>query len=148
MNDFQILPAIDLRGGRVVRLQQGDPALETAYDDQPGATAQRWQLAGAAWLHVVNLDGAFGEDTRANMNALRAILVTANGHTSVEFGGGIRDLASIADLLRIGVERIVIGTSAVHDPLLLRNALQTFGPRRVVLGVDAFRSPDRRNRCP
>ncbi len=88
---FTVFPAIDLRRGQVVRLQEGDPARQTDYDADPAAAARRWLAAGAAWLHVVNLDGAFGEGGTANRQALAAILDAA-GETgaSVQFGGGLR----------------------------------------------------------
>ena len=87
--EFTVYPAIDLRGGRVVRLQQGDPLRETGYSSAPLQIAQQWLAAGAAWLHVVNLDGAFGEDGSANALALAAILRSG---ARVQFGGGLRTL--------------------------------------------------------
>ncbi len=136
MAEFTIYPAIDLREGRVVRLQQGDRKRETEYDSDPAAIAERWIEKGAAWLHVVNLDGAFGERSRTNLTALQAILRAANGKVRVQFGGGLRDMAIIAHVLRMGVSRVVVGTAAVRNPELMRSALRTFGPDRVILGVD------------
>jgi phosphoribosylformimino-5-aminoimidazole carboxamide ribotide isomerase len=89
---WDIYPAIDLRHGRVVRLKQGDPNQETKYADDPLIVARRWQEAGADWLHVVNLDGAFGEQGQENQVALERILTTG---PSVQFGGGMRDLDGI-----------------------------------------------------
>ncbi len=137
MNNFQIYPAIDLHKGRVVRLKQGDLARQTTYFDRPEEAAHQWINQGAQWLHVVNLDGAFGNDQQANIDALKRILQTANGSASIQFGGGLRDLSSIACVLEMGVSRVVIGTAAVKNPELMHGALRTFGPQRIVLGVDA-----------
>jgi len=134
MNEWEIYPAIDLRHGRVVRLRQGDPAQETAYDDDPLAVASRWQEAGASWLHVINLDGAFGEDGGANLGALARILGTG---LCVQFGGGLRDLESLRRLLDMGVHRAILGTTAVEQPSLVEAALTAFGPERVAVAIDA-----------
>ncbi|HQE94056.1 MAG TPA: 1-(5-phosphoribosyl)-5-[(5-phosphoribosylamino)methylideneamino]imidazole-4-carboxamide isomerase [Anaerolineae bacterium] len=134
MNDFTIYPAIDLREGRVVRLAQGDPDRETAYDDQPLAVARRWQTAGATWLHVVNLDGAFGEGGRKNVTALARILTTG---LKVQFGGGVRDLETVRRVLDMGVARVVLGTVAVENPAVVEQALADFGPERLAVGIDA-----------
>jgi phosphoribosylformimino-5-aminoimidazole carboxamide ribotide isomerase len=134
MNDFTIYPAIDLREGRVVRLAQGDPDRETAYDTQPLAMARRWQAAGAAWLHVVNLDGAFGEGGRKNVTALARILTTG---MQVQFGGGVRDLETVRRVLDMGVARVVLGTVAVENPAVVEQALADFGPERLAVGIDA-----------
>ncbi|MBN1875305.1 MAG: 1-(5-phosphoribosyl)-5-[(5-phosphoribosylamino)methylideneamino]imidazole-4-carboxamide isomerase [Anaerolineae bacterium] len=135
MNTFIIYPAIDLRGGRVVRLQQGDPGRETQYNTDPLAVAQQWQDAGATWVHVVNLDGAFGETGQANSKALSRILTTG---LSVQFGGGLRDSDSIRRALESGVSRVVLGTIAVENPKLVGTALTDFGPDRVAVGIDAL----------
>ena len=113
---FTIYPAIDLRGGKVVRLKEGDPARMTAYSDDPAETAKRWLAMGAKWLHVVNLDGAFGEGDGANQSALVSILKTANEFgADVQFGGGLRSLDSMSQALSLGVSRIVLGTIAVEQ---------------------------------
>lgn len=138
MEDFIIYPAIDLRKGRVVRLQQGDRNRVTRYDDDPAAAAKRWIEQGASWLHVVNLDGAFGETSRTNLTALQEILKAASGKTRVQFGGGLRDLAIMDHVLKWGAARVVIGTAAVQNPALMYSALSTFGPKKIVLGVDAL----------
>ena len=134
MGDFTIYPAIDLRDGRVVRLAQGDPDRETAYDNQPLAVARRWQAAGAMWLHVVNLDGAFGEGGRKNVTALARILTTG---LRVQFGGGVRDLVTVRRVLDLGVSRVVLGTVAVENPAVVEAALADFGPERLAVGIDA-----------
>jgi phosphoribosylformimino-5-aminoimidazole carboxamide ribotide isomerase len=131
---WNVYPAIDLRRGRVVRLKQGDPKQETKYADDPLAVARRWQDAGAEWLHVVNLDGAFGERGAENRDALARILSTG---LKVQFGGGLRDLADVRWALELGASRVVIGTAAVKDPALVEAALAAFGPGRVAVGIDA-----------
>ena len=134
MREWAIYPAIDLRRGRVVRLVQGDPQRETAYADGPLATARRWRRAGATWLHVVNLDGAFGESGQENLRALQQVLTLG---VSVQFGGGLRDLRAIELALALGVSRVVLGTAAVEDPPMVRSALEQFGAERVAVGLDA-----------
>jgi phosphoribosylformimino-5-aminoimidazole carboxamide ribotide isomerase len=130
-----IYPAIDLRRGRCVRLVQGDPRAETVVGDDPAAVARRWVSLGAAWLHVVNLDGAFGEEGSANAAALHAILAVAG--VPVQFGGGLRSMAGIEAALALGVARVVVGTAALADPDLLRQALDRLGSERVAAGIDA-----------
>jgi len=131
--EFTIYPAIDLRGGKVVRLAQGDPNRQTVYSDDPLETARRWQGEGASWLHVVNLDGAFGEATAANELALAEILRV---EIKVQFGGGVRDLSGIKRALDAGVARVVIGTAAIENPLLIDVAMRKFGAERVAVGID------------
>lgn len=131
---FTVFPAIDLRGGRVVRLAQGDPGRQTVYSDDPAAVARRWQAEGAEWLHVVNLDGAFGEPDGPGARALSAIVATG---ARVQFGGGLRDQASIERALLAGAARIVIGTAAVEQPELIGEAVRAYGPERIAVGVDA-----------
>jgi len=134
MRTWDIYPAIDLRRGRVVRLRQGDPNLETKYADDPLDVARRWQEAGSAWVHVVNLDGAFGEHSQANQAALERILTTG---LQVQFGGGVRDFKALCRALDLGVSRVVVGTAAVKNPALVEAALEAFGPERVAVGIDA-----------
>jgi len=135
---FTIYPAIDLRAGRVVRLKAGDPARMTAYSDAPAETAKRWLAMGAKWLHVVNLDGAFGEGDTANQQALLSILKVANEFSAdVQFGGGLRSLDSMEQVLNLGVSRIVLGTIAVEQPDVVRNALEKFGAKKIAVGIDA-----------
>jgi phosphoribosylformimino-5-aminoimidazole carboxamide ribotide isomerase len=135
---FTIYPAIDLRGGKVVRLKQGDPARMTAYSDDPAETARRWLDAGAKWLHVVNLDGAFGENDAANRSALEAILVAAKSFgAQVQFGGGMRSLDAVGQVLDLGVGRVVLGTIAIEQPEIVANALTRFGAERIAVGIDA-----------
>ncbi len=134
MRTFTVYPAIDLRGGRVVRLQEGDPGRQTAYSDDPAEVAARWRAAGAVWLHVVDLDAALGEDSAANGRALAAILRLGG---RVQFGGGVRSLAAVAGLLDLGVSRVVLGTAAVENPDLVAQALARGGPQAVAVAIDA-----------
>ena len=131
---FTIYPAIDLRGGKVVRLKEGDPARMTSYSDDPAEAAKRWINAGAAWLHVVNLDGAFGESDNANRDALESILKLG---VRVQFGGGMRSLESIEAALSLGVSRVILGTIAIESPDIVRDALSRFGAERIAVGIDA-----------
>jgi len=124
-NKFTIFPAIDLRGGKVVRLVQGDPERQTNYSENPRQWAEHWQSEGAQWLHVINLDGAFNEDARLNMQALESILAVG---LNVEFGGGIRDQASIQTVLGLGVMRVFLGTAAIQNPALVDWAIAAYGP--------------------
>ena len=135
---FTVYPAIDLRGGKVVRLKEGDPARMTAYSDDPADTARRWLEAGAAWLHVVNLDGAFGESDDLNRDALKMILNVAKSFDArVQFGGGLRSLEAIEPALSLGVNRVVLGTIAIENPEVVAEALQRFGGARIAVGIDA-----------
>lgn len=131
-----ILPAIDLRRGRVVRLRQGDPDAETAYSDDPTAMARRWVEAGAAWLHIVNLDGALQTDASAvNLRCLAAIRRAID--VPIQFGGGLRALDDIDLALTAGATRVVLGTAAVRQPELVAAAIARYGAERIVVGVDA-----------
>lgn len=138
MSTFTIYPAIDLRNGGVVRLQEGDPARQTAYGDDPAEIARRWLEVGARWLHVVNLDGAFGENDTTNQSALRAILEVANKFgAQVQSGGGIRSLSAIAGALDLGVSRVVLGTIAIEQPQMIAESLKKFGAETIAIGIDA-----------
>lgn len=131
---MEVIPAIDLRGGQLVRLEQGDYARETVYEREPAKAAGRFRRAGATRLHVVDLDGARAGMTQ-NEAALRAILA-AVGEQPVQLGGGIRDLARVEALLGLGLDRVILGTAALEDPALLESAARRF-PGRVMLGLDA-----------
>jgi phosphoribosylformimino-5-aminoimidazole carboxamide ribotide isomerase len=122
---FTIFPAIDLRAGKVIRLAQGDPRRQTLYGENPRLWAERWQSEGAEWLHVINLDGAFNEDARHNMQAVKAILEVG---LNVELGGGIRDQASIETALNLGIRRVFLGTAAIQNPALVDWAIAAYGP--------------------
>ncbi len=131
---FTIFPAIDLRAGKVVRLAQGDPNRQTAYGDDPRAWAERFQAEGAEWLHIINLSGAFDEDSRANLTALKSILAVG---LKVEFGGGIRDQESIRIPLEMGVTRVFLGTAAIQNPALIDWAITQYGPARIAGDIGA-----------
>ncbi len=128
-----IFPAIDLKGGQVVRLAEGDMARATVYADDPAAQARAFADRGAGWLHVVDLDGAFAGEGR-NIAAVEAILAAFPGR--VQLGGGIRTRDSIDRWLELGVARVVLGTAALENPVLVREAAATY-PNRVVVAVDA-----------
>jgi phosphoribosylformimino-5-aminoimidazole carboxamide ribotide isomerase len=130
---FTLYPAIDLKGGEVVRLAEGDMARATVYAADPAAQALRFADTGARWLHVVDLDGAFAGEAR-NASAVEAILAATPA--KVQVGGGIRTLPSIERWFRLGVERVVIGTAALTDPGLVRAAAADH-PGRIVVAVDA-----------
>ncbi len=128
-----VFPAIDLKGGQVVRLAEGDMDRATVYGDDPADQARKFAEAGAEWLHVVDLDGAFA-GRAVNAEAVEAILKAFPG--KVELGGGIRDRAGIDRWLGLGVERVIIGTAALQNPDLVREAAKDL-PGRIVVGVDA-----------
>ena len=130
---FHVIPAIDLRGGRVVRLLQGDFARETAYADDPVAVAHEWDRQGAEWIHVVDLDGAKdGAPRHLEIVGEMAKAVRA----SIELGGGLRTTEHVAGALGKGVSRVVLGTAAIKDPQFLEDAARRH-PGRVALGIDA-----------
>jgi phosphoribosylformimino-5-aminoimidazole carboxamide ribotide isomerase len=128
-----LYPAIDIRGGRAVRLTQGDYERETAYDDDPVDAATRWAGEGAEFLHVVDLDGA-KEGAPRNLDAVRRIAAAVD--CPIQVGGGLRDAASVAAVLEAGAERVVIGTAALRDPAFLDAMLSRHGAQ-VVVSVDA-----------
>ena len=130
---MEIIPAIDIRGGRCVRLVQGDYDRETVFADDPAAVAGRWRDAGAKRLHVVDLDGA-REGRAANASSVQRIVAAVD--IPAQVGGGIRDLETVQRYLSAGVDRVVLGTAAVKDQALLETALARF-PDRIIVGVDA-----------
>jgi phosphoribosylformimino-5-aminoimidazole carboxamide ribotide isomerase len=132
--NFTIYPAIDLRNGRVVRLQYGDPKKQTIFGNDPAAMGRKWVAAGAEWLHVVNLDGAFDEAGAANWAALPQL--TQLG-AKVQFGGGIRSLADVKRALDAGVSRVILGTAAIENPDLVAQAIAQFGSDQIAVGIDA-----------
>jgi phosphoribosylformimino-5-aminoimidazole carboxamide ribotide isomerase len=132
---FAILPAIDLRGGRVVRLRQGDFERETVYGDNPVAVARGFADAGARWLHVVDLDGA-----RTGIPALGGVIegiVKAVGdRTWVEAAGGLRDEGAVERVLHAGATRVVVGTAALRDPAFAGRLVASHGSERIVAAID------------
>jgi len=132
---FHVLPAIDLRGGRVVRLQQGDFARETAFSDDPVAVARAFAEAGARWLHVVDLDGArTGEP--AHGAVIAAIVEMVGDRVAVEVAGGLRTEASVALVLAGGAARAVVGTAALRDPTFAGRLVATHGADRIAVALD------------
>lgn len=128
-----LFPAIDLKGGKCVRLYKGDMAQATVFNDSPGDQAAQFVKAGARWIHVVDLDGAFAGKS-VNADAVRAILKNAN--VPVQLGGGIRDDDAIAAWLDAGVTRVILGTIALKDPDFVKRACKKF-PGKIVVGIDA-----------
>jgi phosphoribosylformimino-5-aminoimidazole carboxamide ribotide isomerase len=131
--EMLIIPAIDLKEGRCVRLQRGVMSTATIYSDNPALTARRWEAQGAQWLHVVDLDGAFAKKPK-NLAAVAAIVDSVGIPGQV--GGGVRTLETLAAYLEIGVERVVMGTAAHSNPEILVQACESF-PGKVVLGIDS-----------
>lgn len=129
-----IIPAIDLRGGRCVRLTQGEPSAETIYSENPMTIARQFVEAGAEMLHIVNLDGALNQDDAANLKALERLLLEV--HVPVQFGGGVRSIEDVRRLDDLGATRIVIGTTAIENPVLLQHIVDEFGST-IVVGIDA-----------
>lgn len=139
--EFDVYPAIDLRNGQVVRLVQGDPQRQTIYDTNPAAVAKRWIDAGARWLHVVNLDGAFDETMVSGKNwacLAEIVQVAKEAGVRVQSGGGLRTLSSIEKVLEMGVQRAILGTAAVENPELAAKALRSFGIEAVGVSIDAY----------
>jgi phosphoribosylformimino-5-aminoimidazole carboxamide ribotide isomerase len=130
----ELFPAIDVRAGRVVRLSQGEASRETSYHDDPVAQAERFIAAGAAWIHVVDLDRAFG--TGDNLPVIRAVAAQAGGRVRIQVGGGIRSLEALDAVLQLGVARAVLGTAAVTDPALVPRAVAAAGGERIAIGLD------------
>jgi len=128
-----LFPAIDLKDGRCVRLQRGEMAQATVFNDDPAAQARHFEAQGFAWLHIVDLDGAFA-GRPANAAAVEAILRAVA--IPAQLGGGIRDLATAEMWLGRGVRRVILGTAAVKDPAFVRQACRTF-PGRIAVGIDA-----------
>ncbi len=132
-----IYPAIDLRRGRCVRLRQGDPAAETVFSDDPVATARHWAQFGARWLHVVNLDGAIGDQGPQSPNLRRLAEIRDAVDLPIQFGGGLRSCADIEQALALGATRVVLSTALIEQPQVLADALAQFGAERIVAGLDA-----------
>jgi phosphoribosylformimino-5-aminoimidazole carboxamide ribotide isomerase len=129
-----IIPAIDLRGGRCVRLTQGRASEETVYSENPLSVARRWYEDGAEMIHVVNLDAALGCDDTDNLRALERILYEVS--IPVQCGGGVRSIDDVRKLDELGATRIVIGTAAIENPVLLEHIVDEFGTT-IVVGIDA-----------
>jgi phosphoribosylformimino-5-aminoimidazole carboxamide ribotide isomerase len=130
-----LIPAIDLKDGRCVRLQQGDMSRSTTFGEDPAAVARRWVEAGARRLHLVDLNGAFAGKP-VNEGAIKAILAEVGDEIPVQLGGGIRDLDTIERYLDDGLSFIIIGTAAVKNPGFLHDACTAFGGH-IIVGLDA-----------
>lgn len=128
-----VIPAIDLKDGQCVRLEQGLMEKDTVYSDDPAAMARHWQAEGGEMLHLVDLDGAFAGVPK-NRAAIQAIVAAVDVPT--ELGGGIRDLATIEAYLELGINRVILGTVAKENPALVAQACKKF-PGQVVVGIDA-----------
>jgi phosphoribosylformimino-5-aminoimidazole carboxamide ribotide isomerase len=129
-----LIPAIDIRGGRAVRLVQGDYDRELEFDADPVAAARRWVDGGARWLHVVDLDGA-KDGSPANLHHVERIAKEAK--VPIELGGGLRDSVAVEAAIDAGVQRVVLGTAALTNPELLNALVEVHGPDRVVVSIDA-----------
>jgi phosphoribosylformimino-5-aminoimidazole carboxamide ribotide isomerase len=139
-----VFPAIDLRGGKCVRLVQGEPGAETVYGEDPVSIARKWADAGAQWLHIVNLDGAFAGSLHSghkrdklslNLCCLRDIASEVT--IPIQFGGGVRTFRDVERVLGLGAQRVILGTVAVRRPERVSAAIERFGPDRIVVGIDA-----------
>lgn len=134
MSAFELIPAIDVLGGSCVRLAQGRYDAATVYDQDPAAVAARFAAFPLRRLHVVDLDGA-KEGRPCNTEAVKGILVEMKG-VPIELGGGIRTLESVSEWIELGVDRVILGTAALRDPQLVKDAAKRF-PGHVAVGVDA-----------
>ena len=128
-----IFPAIDIRGGKCVRLFKGDFAQETVFSDKPEEMAAKWEAQGGKFLHLVDLDGALAGKS-VNLGVVKTIVDTVR--IPVELGGGIRTMENIDEVLSLGVQRVILGSVAVKNPALVKEACQKYGDR-VVVGIDA-----------
>jgi len=135
MSAFELLPAVDLRGGRVVRLRQGDFDRETAYSDDPVAVARGFAELNARWLHVVDLDGA-REGWPVHGSTIAAIVDAVAPEVRVEVSGGLRDAAAARLALERGASRIVVGTAALRDPILVGDLVAEHGAPRIAVSID------------
>jgi phosphoribosylformimino-5-aminoimidazole carboxamide ribotide isomerase len=130
-----VIPAIDLRDGRCVQLHQGDYDEETVYFDDPVKMAKLWRVQNARTLHMVDLDAARGDEANNNRDVIRDICDVLD--IPVQLGGGIRSMERIAEVLDMGVYRVILGTAAVRNPALVEEAIDRFSAQRVVVGLDA-----------
>lgn len=128
-----IYPALDLRGGKVVRLRGGDPTQQTIFGDDPPAIAARWVAAGAKWLHMVNLDGAFAE---VNDNE-RIVAQVAQSGVPIQFGGGLRSMADVERAFDRGVRRVILGTLALEQPEIAAEIVSRWGAESLAVALDA-----------
>jgi phosphoribosylformimino-5-aminoimidazole carboxamide ribotide isomerase len=132
---FELLPAIDLRGGRVVRLAEGDFGRETVYGTDPAEVARSFVAAGARWIHVVDLDGA-RDGTRRQTETVARIVAAAGGGVACEVAGGLRDESAVAAVFSAGAARAVVGTAALRDSDLVERLIARFGAERIAIALD------------
>ena len=132
---MDLYPAIDIRHGRVVRLSQGEPTRQTVYGDDPVAVAERFAELGAPWIHVVDLDRAFGDGE--NLAVVGRIVARVGGRARIQLGGGIRTVERVREGLETGVARLVIGTAAALDAAVVPAAVAVAGAERIAVGIDA-----------
>ena len=137
MSDMIIYPALDLRGGQVVRLKQGDPSQQTIYSADPRVTARQWIDQGAKWLHVVNLDGALSAANDNELVARDLAKIGVAAKVQIQFGGGLRSAVDVARAIDLGISRVVIGTLAVTEPDLVGQLIAHYGADRIALALDA-----------
>ena len=130
---MRIYPAIDIRGGKCVRLLKGDFEKETTFSDAPEEMAKKWEAMGAEYLHLVDLDGALAGMSK-NLDTVKKILMAVD--IPCELGGGIRSMENIKEVLDTGVERVILGSVAVKNPALVKEACAKYG-ERIVVGIDA-----------
>ena len=128
-----IIPAVDIKNGKCVRLLQGRQDAETVFSDDPAAMARKWANAGAELIHVIDLDGAFTKGPQ-NLDAIKRIMKTID--TPIQLGGGIRDEQTAETYLNLGIEKVIIGTEAIRNPDWVKRTAERF-PERVVVGIDA-----------
>ncbi|MEE4195198.1 MAG: 1-(5-phosphoribosyl)-5-[(5-phosphoribosylamino)methylideneamino]imidazole-4-carboxamide isomerase [Anaerolineae bacterium] len=138
MGNFTIYPAIDLRFGQVVRLMQGKADQQTTYFEYPLMAAEEWHNQGADWLHVVNLNGAFGENTSENEAAIQQITNKYHQALQIQLGGGLRTIEQIEKAFQMGVSRVVLGTAVIENPEFGVDVLAQFGGEKVAFGFDAI----------
>jgi phosphoribosylformimino-5-aminoimidazole carboxamide ribotide isomerase len=131
---MKLFPAIDIKNGQCVRLRQGSFQDILVYSDIPLKIAKQWEASGASFIHIVDLDGALVGHS-VNDEVIKAIVSEVN--IPVQVGGGIRTIMDIESKLDLGVERVIIGTKAVKDPAFIKEAITTFGSKRIVIGIDA-----------
>jgi len=130
---MEVIPAIDIKSGRCVRLYQGDYCQETVYSDNPAQVAVEWQSLGATRLHIVDLDGA---DLGVLRNLKTIKMINDSVWIPLQVGGGIRDMKAMEKLLKLGIDRVILGTAAVEEPDLVKEACHRFG-ESIVVGIDA-----------
>ncbi len=135
MSAFEVLPAIDLEGGRVVRLKQGDFARETVYETDPVRVARSFADAGAGWLHVVDLDGARAGEPK-QLQLVAEIVAEVHGRVRVEVGGGLRTVEDVAGALGAGASRVAVGTAVLRDPEFALGLVARYGPARIAGSLD------------